>query len=323
MRVDDASAPSSRTRLRLTNVDISVHLHEGYDWYTTRKAIEEESKAVRRRLEKIRQLLASGQTPDATAENAGVLMFGSHQLGLPPGADEMAPKDLLAAIDEELERGGKDDDAASTTASSWQTFPGGKTTTETGHKKSTAATATVGRNRKRLTRSKAFAIEVNVRGLNTSFDSFSESTSSESSPRPGSTIKVDVSSFDIIDNIKTSTWRKFLTEMRPSDGGLVRATGSPMARVELETMKPIAQVDTAQEEINLKVSYSIFRLFPHAITYSRCTIPDQDLASSTLHRPRCTRFPQSFRSVSSTFICCPIGQAHLSKRIGFAGTVLP
>lgn len=260
----------------MTNADISVHLHEGYDWYTTRKAIEEESKAVRRRLEKIRQLLASGQTPDATAENASVLMFGSHQLGLPPGADEMAPKDLLAAIDEELERGGQDDDAASTTASSWQTFPGGKNSTDIGNKKSTAATATVGRHRKRLTRSKAFAIEVNVRGLNTSFDSFSETPLSVQSsltplPRPGSRIKVDVSSFDIIDNIKTSTWRKFLTEMRPSDGGLVRATGSPMARIELETMKPVEQVDTAQDEINLKVSYSYLDFAPKVGTHRKDT----------------------------------------------------
>ncbi|GAA6005897.1 hypothetical protein JCM11491_004053 [Sporobolomyces phaffii] len=259
----DFSAPASRIRVRLSDTDISIHLHEGYDWSKTRKAIEDESKAVRRRLEKIRQLLANGQTPDATAENASVLMFGSHHLGLPPGANEMAPKDLLAAIEEELETGGPDDDAVSTAASSWQTFPGGAPRTSSASKKPIAAV--VGKGRRRLTRSKAFAIEVNVRGLGAKFDTYATDLSPpsalSSTSRPASKIRVDVSSFDIIDNIKTSTWRKFLTEMRPSDGGVVRASGSPMAKFELETTDPAGKGHGAQEEISMKIKIAPLRLY--------------------------------------------------------------
>lgn len=259
-----SSAPASRIRLRISDTDISIHLYEGYDWINTRRAIEEESKAVRRRLEKIRQLLADGQTPDATAENASVLMFGSHQLGLPPGANEMAPKDLIAAIDEELEQGARDEDTVSTAASSWQTFPAGGARSNSAPLKKSGP-AVVGRSRKRLTRSKAFAIEVNVRGLNANFDSYSTSSSSppSSTSQIASKMKVEVSSFDIIDNIKTSTWRKFLTEMRPSDGGLVRASGTPMAKFEIQTAKPAGRVNSAQEEISLKVSFSVsYRFLP-------------------------------------------------------------
>ncbi|GAA5978593.1 hypothetical protein JCM5350_003152 [Sporobolomyces pararoseus] len=258
----DYSAPASRIRLRISDTDISIHLYEGYDWINTRRAIEEESKAVRRRLEKIRQLLADGQTPDATAENASVLMFGSHQLGLPPGANEMAPKDLIAAIDEELEQGARDEDTVSTAASSWQTFPAGGARSNSAPLKKSGP-AVVGRSRKRLTRSKAFAIEVNVRGLNANFDSYSTSSSSppSSTSQIASKMKVEVSSFDIIDNIKTSTWRKFLTEMRSSDGGLVRASGTPMAKFEIQTAKPAGRVNSAQEEISLKVKISPLRLY--------------------------------------------------------------
>lgn len=209
---------------------------------------------MRRRLEKIRQLLADGQTPDATAEHASVLMFGSHQLGLPPGANEMTPKDLLAAIDEELDQEERDE-IASTAASSWQTFPAGGSRTNPAPARRPKA-AVVGKGRKRLTRSKAFAIEINVRGVDASFDSYSPTalpSKSSVTSQPGSKVKVDVSSFEILDNIKTSTWRKFLTEMRPSDGGLVRASGSPMAKLEINTMRPVARVDSAQEEINMKV----------------------------------------------------------------------
>lgn len=233
---------------------MTAHLHEGYDWASTRRAIEDEAKAVRRRLEKIRQLLSTGQVPDASAENASVLMFGSLQLGLPPGASELPPQELLAAINDELDDDSRSD-VVSTAASSWQTFPAGESST-----RRSLAPAVVGKARKRLTRSKAFAIEINLRGLGASFDAYpsspaslAASVSAGATEQLASKIQGEVAQFDIIDNIKTSTWRKFLTELRPNDGGVVRPTGAPMAKVEVSTVRPIGRVADAQEEILMKV----------------------------------------------------------------------
>ncbi|GAA5851925.1 hypothetical protein JCM8547_000101 [Rhodosporidiobolus lusitaniae] len=241
------SAPASKLRCRLSNTDVTIHLHEGYDWFTTRKAIEEEAKAVRRRLEKIRQLLSTGQMPDSSAETkASVLMFGSVQLGLPPGASELPPKDLLAAINEELD---DNSDAVSTT-SSWQTFGGAPPASSTPRR---PAPAVVGKARKKLTRSRTFAIEINLRNLSASYDTYPSLPSSfnpsqslytsmllpSSRSQLASKLAANVGAFEIIDNIKTSTWRKFLTELRPSDGGVVRATGAPMAKLEMSTVRPI------------------------------------------------------------------------------------
>lgn len=247
---------------------------------------------MRRRLEKIRQLLASGQAPDSTAENASVLMFGSVQLGLPPGASELPPKELLAAINEELDDT-PDSDVVSTAASSWSTVPGGG-----GKAKSTRASApaVVGKGRKRLTRSKAFAIEVNLRGLDASFDAYSTDASLAASittasgrEQLASRIKADVAALDIIDNIKTSTWHKFLTELRPNDGGTVRPTGAPMAKVEMSSVKPIGRVAEAQEEVLLKVR----RPAPSARGRCSCTrATDQGLAAAPLRRSGCARLPQ-------------------------------
>lgn len=248
------SATASSIRCRLVNSDISIRLHEGYDWAATRKAIEEEAKAVRRRLEKIRQLLASGQAADASAETASVLMFGSVQLGLPPGASELPAKELLAAINEELDDS-PTSDAVSTAASSWQSFPGG-TPPATARP---PAPAVVGKLRKRLTRSKAFAIEINVRDLNANFDSYSSSLSIQASrllgvdPALSSKIQADIGDLEIIDNIKTSTWRKFLTELRPSEGGVMRPTGGRMARLELRAVKPVGKLPHAHDELVAKV----------------------------------------------------------------------
>ncbi|GAA5909588.1 hypothetical protein JCM6882_003464 [Rhodosporidiobolus microsporus] len=266
------SAPASKIRCRLVNADVAIHLHEGYDWFMTRKAIEEEAKAVRRRLEKIRQLLASGQTPDASAEkDASVLMFGSLQLGLPPGASDLAPKDLLAAINEELDDSPNSD--AMSTTSSWQTFSGGGGAGSSSPARRPAP-AVVGKARKKLTRSRTFAIEINLRGLTASFDSYPAAPASSlgrsmyasmllptSRSQLASKLAIDVSSLDIIDNIKTSTWRKFLTELRPNDGGTGRATGAPMAKVEMSTVRPVGGVKDAREEILLKIKISPLRLY--------------------------------------------------------------
>ncbi|KAM0747389.1 hypothetical protein T439DRAFT_100263 [Meredithblackwellia eburnea MCA 4105] len=241
------SQTPSVIRCRLNGLDATIHIHEGYDWASTRKAIETEAKAVRRRLEKIRQLLADGQTADASAEEASVLVFGSIQLGLPPGASELPTPDLLAAINEELLEDDKTEIASA--AGSWQSLPG---QTGSGPK---AKPTLVGKARKRLTRSSSFAIEVNLRGVDATFDTY------PLTHQVASKIRVDVSTFEIIDNIRTSTWRKFLTELRASDGGVVRASGASMVRFELSKVRAPEKVEGNQEEIVMKIKIFPLRLY--------------------------------------------------------------
>ncbi|BGP35945.1 autophagy-related protein 2 [Rhodotorula toruloides] len=292
---DEHSAMASSVRCRLVNSDISIRLHEGYDWAATRKAIEEEAKAVRRRLEKIRQLLASGQAADASAETASVLMFGSVQLGLPPGASELPAKELLAAVNEELDDS-PNSDAVSTAASSWQSFPGATSPAAA----RPPAPAVVGKLRKRLTRSKAFAIEINLRDLNVSFDSYSSSLSIEASrllgvgPALSSKIQADVGDFEIIDNIKTSTWRKFLTELRPSEGGVMRPTGGRMARLELRAVKPVGKLPQAHDELVAKLRVSPLRLYidQDALDFLKSFGAfERPLADSPAHASRASKQP--------------------------------
>lgn len=217
----------------MSSTDVTIHIHEGYDWASTRKAIEAEAKVVRLRLAKIKQLLERGQTADASAADASVLMFGSIQLGLPPGASELPAPDLLAAIDVELAEPAADDDA-----SSWQSLE---------NQPATRKPTRVGKARRRLTRSPALAIEVNLRKVGATFDTYP--TKSQLASR----VRVDVATFEIIDNIRTSTWRKFLTELRASDGGVVRASEASMVRFELNKVRPVGRAADSQEEIVMKV----------------------------------------------------------------------
>ncbi|GAA5872746.1 hypothetical protein JCM3774_005049 [Rhodotorula dairenensis] len=258
------SAYGARLRARVKNANVTIRLYEGFDWADTRRAIQERAKVVRRRLQKIRQLLASGQTPDSTAEDASVIMFGSVHLGLPAGASEMPPKDLLAAIEQELEDA-PDTDGQSTTAASGEA--GSQGSTQRGPR-ATSAKTKAGKRRRSLTRPVSPAIEVNLRGINTSFESYDPETPlsrvriGRDQPLPLlSRLSLDVTHLEILDNLPSSTWHKFLTELRPSDGGIVRPTETPMARAVLNIVRGETEASATQGEVLLKAKIVPLRLY--------------------------------------------------------------
>jgi len=58
---------------------------------------------------------------------------------------------------------------------------------------------------------------------------------------------------EILDHVKTSTWRKFLTALRSDSRGNIRETGSNMVRIELCSVHPVP--GNTSEETRLRVSY--------------------------------------------------------------------
>jgi autophagy-related protein 2 len=206
----------------------------------TRRAIEEEIKAVRKRLAMIRQLLASGQKAESLPQtDTGSMLFNSVYIGLDQNQDGLDdPAALLAAIDEELEEG----QSEMNTQSSWQTLPGGPAGNTEDRKKPTSRL-----NGKRLTRSKKAQIEINLVGIKADYDIY------DSTQDIASRMNTTIQSLEILDHIKTSTWKKFLTEMKSDARGNVRETDADMVRVELVSVRPSPSSST--EESRLKVSW--------------------------------------------------------------------
>lgn len=231
-----------KTRVQIQNCSLSVFLHDGYDWQKTRKAIEDEIKAMRRRLEKIRQLLASGQKADASVDMMSSVLFNSVYIGF-EGREDM---DLLAAIDEEL----RDfEPAESETASSWQTFPDPGVGVHTAPAPRKSHVRLRG---KRLSRSKKGQIEFNVNGLRADVDMYGADDAT------ASRIHATVQGFEILDHIKTSTWKKFLTEMKADSRGNVRETDADMVRVEITNVRP--NLPSTDEEIRVRAKILPLRL---------------------------------------------------------------
>ncbi|OCF39156.1 hypothetical protein I317_07055 [Kwoniella heveanensis CBS 569] len=215
-----------KTRIRVHQCQAGIYLHDGYDWVKTRKAIEDEIRAVRRRLEKIRQLLASGQKADESIDFERAtksVLFNSVYIGLEGKGDTMDSAALIAAIDEELNDLGNADTASQ---SSWQTLP----SAVRGHHNTSPNPAERKKTRlkgKRLTRSKKAQIEIALSDLRASVDLY------EKEDETASKVEVKIKELDILDHIKTSTWKKFLMGMKADSRGNVRETDADMVRVEL------------------------------------------------------------------------------------------
>lgn len=224
---------STTLRVRVHNCDATMYIYDGYDWAKTRKTIEEEVKEMRRRLAKIRQLVASGQAQDPSVEETSALLFNSVYIGLEQDVDELEPTALIAAIDREL-----NDDLDTISQSSWQSLR----PSSAGRVRPRSARA----HGKRLTRSREPSIEFKLLNVDAEVDHY----------RPDepfmSRTFVTVKDLEILDHIKTSTWKKFLTELRTDSRGNIRETDSNMVRVELRSVRPVP--GHPSEEARLRVS---------------------------------------------------------------------
>jgi autophagy-related protein 2 len=226
------------SRVRLHQVDIQAFLYDGYDWARTRKTIEDQVKLMRRRLAKIRQLLASGETQTPEVDQTSALLFNSVYIGLDENAEYMEREELMAAIDGKLA-----EDFETASQSSWQSLP--VAPSQPVAPKLTRIPS-VSRN-KRLTRSRGPSIEFKLSGVDAEIDQYlpKESIASRT--------LVTVRDFEILDHIKTSTWRAFLTEMRSDSRGNVRESGSNMVRVELRDVKPIPGNPSVESRLRVSV----------------------------------------------------------------------
>lgn len=212
------------SRVRLHQVDIQAFLYDGYDWARTRKTIEDQVKVMRRRLAKIRQLLATGETQTPEVDQTSALLFNSVYIGLDDNAEDMEREELMAAIDGKLA-----EDFETASQSSWQSLPVALPQ-PVSPKPSRISSAS---RKKRLTRSRGPSIEFKLSGVDAEIDQYLPNNSI------ASRTLVTVRDFEILDHIKTSTWRAFLTEMRSDSRGNVRESGSNMVQVELRDVKPI------------------------------------------------------------------------------------
>ncbi|KAE8266650.1 hypothetical protein A4X09_0g5691 [Tilletia walkeri] len=243
-----ASRYTSNMRLRCSRLNVTLGLFAGYDWAVTRRALEEEARRVRRRLQKIKQLLSEGQQPDDSVEQAMESLSESVHLTLPDGEDELNATNALETLREEfgddLESEAVDrDDAAETesTTSTWQAMPTAKSRSRMPQGGSSTK-------RTKLERSVQSMIDINLKGISADFDAYDDDEPLTSR------LSVSAKKLEIIDNIKTSTWKTFLTELLPEGRTTHRDANAKMLRVLLENERTDARELGYEAKLRLKIA---------------------------------------------------------------------
>ncbi|KAF8317481.1 hypothetical protein DL93DRAFT_2165719 [Clavulina sp. PMI_390] len=236
------------TSIRAQKCNATLSLYSGFEWKRTQSVVKQEVDAMRRRLLKIRHLVSAGDAPHEEIEEAHATLFNSVYIGLPPEVDDLEGEALLAAIDEQLE-----DDADETASQgSWQTLDNVRIPSTIGAGVSYQEPPRAHLHPQRLTRSKRPSIEFCFYGLEVENDFYP--AQSEMASR----LLVTAKDVEILDHLRTSTWKKFLTQMREDSRGNVRETDSSMVRLELINVRPVA--GELAEECRLRMKILPLRL---------------------------------------------------------------
>lgn len=236
----DAEDQAPSIRFSVEDFDLIIRLYAGYDLMSTRTALEEEAKRVRRRLQKIQQMLDQGQVPDDSVEEAAAPLLDSIHLPLPHGkaAVEMEAGELMKIVDDELDN--RSESASST--STWKQFVPGRVS-------SSGSSTPTSRKRSKMARSKDSLIDIELKGIRIDHQLYR--STGDLSSRTG----VQISKVRILDNVPTSTWQTFLTSLA-TESRDIRSSSKPkdMARFEILNVHPTTEGDATEVRCKARIS---------------------------------------------------------------------
>ena len=291
---------TSVARVRVRDFDLTWRIFDGYDWEQTRKRVFEQKIKAKRSRRTGKQPAADpayhAQPQMSSKVESRRSSFGSTTGGIPTSSRSSNPFDNgisgMGYIGRDFEDVGVDaetyyaghaqgtsphnnadewdhdgdfdtaSDASGYSGVSGPSRPTSATTPVSPSVIARAAPKTVDD----LVRSAEGRVEFRAFKVNVEFDVYSKTS------HRASRMMVSVRDFEIIDNVKTSLWRKFLSHLRPESGNTPRETESDMVRIELVNVRPDVK-DVDNQELRLKVtSRGIELLCRHGIdiSHSRC-----------------------------------------------------
>lgn len=252
-------------KLRLRNTRVVWNLHDGYDWPRTREAIALAVQKVEQKAAEALAAKARRKTPQPTRtvslpevlygddpwtfdeeeeddvdddSEIGDILFNSIYVGVRRGQD---PRSLARNINRDL-------DAQSETTSQVSTTPSSPMRSSRGASPGYSSSNALDRTRRpakslRLKRSKTQKVQINLRSLGVDFDLLPDPQ------EPGqtilSTIRLKVGDLEILDNVPTSSWNKFVTYWRGGDKRR-RETASAMVDLEIANVKPVQHLSASE-----------------------------------------------------------------------------
>lgn len=220
-------------RVKVRDVHLIWNLHDGYDWPRTRDTISAAVKRVEYKAAQRRDRRVSFDLDEDEESVIGDFLFNSIYIGIPAKSE---PGGLTKALAKEF------DDHGSETSYSPSTANDSSRPSSRSRNADFAGPGARAKNL-RLSRSKTHKLQFELKGVCVDFLLFP--------PEAGETqssVDVRVRDLEIIDNVPTSTWKKFVTYMQDAGG---RETGSNMVHLEVMNVRPVPEL--AASELVLKV----------------------------------------------------------------------
>ncbi|KAF3199960.1 autophagy- protein 2 [Orbilia oligospora] len=237
----------------IRNTQLIWNLHDGYDWQKTRDTISKavkkvEERAFRRHRRNADTQRGSEEDEDGNEDEDGDdeesetydVLFNSIYITLPHHRD---PKDLSKDIQNQI-KGSYD--LQSETGSYTPTV----TTVDSPYNQGAKISQTRKREQK-YQRSKRNAMQFELKGVDVDFTMFDPDGSEIQT-----SLDLRINEVQVTENVRTSTWRMFLTYMREAG---VRERGLPMAHIHVDTLRPIPEL--AATELSIKVKLLPLRLY--------------------------------------------------------------
>ncbi|KAI5797364.1 hypothetical protein DFH27DRAFT_526134 [Peziza echinospora] len=244
------SAIGAPIRVKVRDVHVIWNLHDGYDWPKTRDTISKavkkvEGRALQRR-SGVSEARASFDMEDDDPESViGDLLFNSIYIGIPANRD---PKELSRQINSNLDAADMMSETGSYASTGLESRPSNHSRANLDSSPSSRRTR--GSGGLKLARSRTHKMQIELKGVSADFVLFPQNGGETQS-----SVDLKVGDMEIIDNVPTSRWKKFITYMR--DAGK-RETNSQMAHIEVLNIKPVPTL--AASELVIKATILPLRL---------------------------------------------------------------
>ncbi|KAJ3141135.1 autophagy- protein 2 [Geranomyces variabilis] len=273
---------SSLYRARLHDLDLTWNIHDGYDWEAARQAVSKAQHEAHRRGKESEagSSSASSANPETrTGRKSSIPASkapGSRRSSSPPvspfahetssdAATDYTTFDIGNMLVPTLQQPHVHRRSPS---NDWREYDQEDVASSySGTTTSTTATSKPHRHRHHrqrhlrrpnlpaeLVRSQAAQVMLKIYALSASFDKYAEGAPAAYN------VSVKARDFEIIDNVATSRWRKFLAYMRPEGNAAPRETSSNMLQIDLSSVRPEPERAPDIEELRLKVDILPLRL---------------------------------------------------------------
>ncbi|KAF9958790.1 autophagy- protein 2 [Mortierella alpina] len=255
----------AKLRLRVRDFNFSWRLYDGLDWEISKLDEAERKRQARQlanRLYDPNDVIHT--TMDSAQSNLEASIFErlsgmqpSHQdrqVGSGEGGNAPQRKDLSPSSSEADSTTDYQCDTTSQVSgaggrpSSTPGTLGGRRSQQQSHHHYSASHTDLHKGKKKLERSKAPMIEFNADKVRVDFEDHI------SGVETASHLSLRVKEFEIIDNVKSSLWRKFLSHQRQeSSTSAPRPTQSNMIRLDLDGVRPVVSASTVEYRLKAKI----------------------------------------------------------------------